>query len=104
MLSTGRFRADPALENYLIPNGEILVAVFCPSQPAHAAKRLEVAGAQNVRLSDVESIIYGQVQYLDGISHDHQTSRYCFRFERHPFRNIGGSIEPCGPSEYNYCS
>jgi hypothetical protein len=93
-----------ALENYLISEGEILVAVFGPSESIHAAKRMEVARTQNVAFNNVDSVIYGQVEYLDGITHDRQTSRYCFRVERRPFRNIGGSIEPCGPPEYNYCS
>jgi len=97
------YEGNYAMENYLIPDGEILIAIFNPSQSGHTAKRIEVATAQNVKLEDVESAIFGQVEYLDGITHERQVSRYCFRFERGPFRNIGGSFEPCGPHEYNYC-
>jgi hypothetical protein len=93
-----------ALESYLIPDGEILVASFNPSEPGQATQRAAVSKADNVGFHDVQALVYGQVEYLDGISHDRQTSRYCFRFQREPFSNIGGSIEPCGPPEYNYCS
>jgi hypothetical protein len=92
------------MESYLIPGGEILVASFDPSEPGKATQRDVVSKAENVGFHDVQAIVYGQVEYLDGISHDRQTSRYCFRFQREPFSNIGGSIETCGSPEYNYCS
>jgi hypothetical protein len=98
------YEGNYALENYLIPEGEILIAIFSPTQTGHWTKRMEVSNAQNVALDEVQAVIYGQVEYTDGISHDRQSSRYCFRFERRPFSNIGGSIESCGPPEYNLCT
>ena len=51
------YEGNYAMENYLIPDGEILIAIFNPSQSGHTAKRIEVATAQNVKLEDVESAI-----------------------------------------------
>lgn len=94
-----------ATESYLIPEGEILVASFSPAEPSNVSHRTAVSEAENIGFHEVQVIVYGQVEYLDGINpHNRQISRYCFRFQREPFRNIGGSIEPCGPPEYNYCS
>jgi hypothetical protein len=93
-----------AIEGYLIPQGEILVASYDPFQPGHMVQRIAVSKTDNIGVHEVQAVVYGQVEYLDGITHDRQTSRYCFRFEREPFSNIGGSIEPCGPPEYNLCT
>ncbi|MGA2437453.1 MAG: hypothetical protein ABSF57_02935 [Acidobacteriaceae bacterium] len=93
-----------AVEGYLIPQGEILVASYDPFQPGHMVQRITVSKTDNIGVHEVQAVVYGQVEYLDGITHDRQTSRYCFRFEREPFSNIGGSIEPCGPPEYNLCT
>jgi hypothetical protein len=94
---------DEILE-YLAPDDSILVAEFCPSKPEHINERMQAIQSEGVVLSDVRAIIFGLLSYSDGISSEIRHSRYCYRHEREPFSNIGGSIVSCGPRSYTECT
>ena len=84
---------------HIMPNEKCFIARFVPASMTIQA--LELAQAGGVSINEQERVIYGDVMYRDGISGEIRYSRYCFRFNREPFSNIGGSIEPAGPSEFN---
>lgn len=84
---------------HVMPNEKCFVARFIPA--SMTVQALELAQAGGVSINEQERVIYGDMMYRDGISKEIRYSRYCFRFNREPFSNIGGSIEPAGPSEFN---
>jgi hypothetical protein len=84
---------------HVLQNDKCFIARFVPASMTIQA--LELAQAAGVSINEQERVIYGEVLYRDGISSQIRFSRYCFRFNREPFSNIGGSIEPAGPSEFN---
>jgi hypothetical protein len=84
---------------HVMPNEKCFVARFIPA--SMTVQALELAQTGGVSINEQERVIYGDMMYRDGISKDIRYSRYCFRFNREPFSNIGGSIEPTGPSEFN---
>jgi hypothetical protein len=88
---------------YIIPQEERLVASFYPAKPSRIAEKVSVSTEHGITLNDVQDIVFGEITYSDGISLDMRYSRCCYRFERKPYSNIGGSIVSCGPAEYRKC-
>lgn len=46
-------------------------------------------------------VIYGLIQYTDGISPTPYKTAYCYRLNREKMSDMGGFLVPFGPSEYN---
>lgn len=84
---------------HVMPNEKCFIARFIPA--SMNAEAIEYVRTDGVSINEQNRMIYGEVLYKDGISKDVRYSRYCFRFNREPFSNIGGSIEPAGPSKFN---
>lgn len=84
---------------HVMQGEKCFIARFVPA--SMTSRALELAKATGESINAQKRVIYGEVLYSDGISPQIRSSRYCFRFNREPFRNIGGSIEPAGPSEFN---
>jgi hypothetical protein len=93
--------SSQGLEQFLAPDKSHEIAVFEPTSVANVSARLAASMNQNTSFEDQELVIYGEVTYFDGISPETRVSRYCYRFEREPFTNIGGSVLSYGPREYS---
>jgi hypothetical protein len=63
-----------------------------------------LAKESGISINEQSRLVFGEITYKDGISAETRFSRYCFRFERYPFSNIGGSLVPDGPDEYTECT
>lgn len=94
-------RTEPVDGGHMGPGTSYVVANFIPSSNENQARALESSQAEGVAFVEQNRLIFGEVVYLDGISKEERYSRYCLRFEREPFSNIGGSLVPDGPSQYN---
>jgi hypothetical protein len=46
-------------------------------------------------------VIYGIIEYTDGVSEQTYTTAYCYRRERSLLSQMGGHLVPCGPRAYN---
>jgi hypothetical protein len=46
-------------------------------------------------------VIYGLIEYTDGVSEKSYTTAYCYRRERSKLSDMGGYLVPCGPRVYN---
>jgi hypothetical protein len=46
-------------------------------------------------------VIYGLIQYTDGISATPHKTAYCYQLNREKMSDMGGFLVPYGPSEYN---
>lgn len=95
--------SPPSVE-FLRPTDSIAVAEFIPALSSNQQKRMASMQVENTGILEQHAIIYGEISYRDGISPHIRHSRYCFRHERTPFSNIGGSVVTCGPAEYNECT
>jgi hypothetical protein len=90
-------------KRYVAPNDRIPVAVFNPRSSVleqRAIRLMNETGRDAVQ----HRMAYGEVRYRDGVSDDLRHSRYCLRFEREAPSNIGESLVPDGPPEYNECT
>jgi hypothetical protein len=48
-----------------------------------------------------EMVVYGLIQYTDGIAQDTYRTAFCYKHVRGPMSSMGGSFETCGPTIYN---
>lgn len=92
----------PIPQQHLVPGDKYFLAEYVPASTNGMAMIL--AKETGASINDQFRIIYGGIEYRDGISDETRVSRYCFRFNREPFRNIGGAIEPWGPLDYRKCT
>jgi hypothetical protein len=49
----------------------------------------------------LELVIYGLIEYTDGVSEKTYVTAFCYRRERSLLSQMGGSLVPCGPRVYN---
>lgn len=91
----------PSNKWHVLPDEQYFICTFVPASTSMTARSIELAQESGESINDQERIVCGEVLYKDGISSEDRHSRYCFRFNRVPFSNIGGSLEPCGPAECN---
>jgi hypothetical protein len=89
---------------FLARDGRLYVGDFSPSMPGFHGGDVIKLTESGVPLRAQSRIAYGEIRYMDGVSDEVRHSRYCLRFERFPFSNIGGSLVPAGPREYNECT
>jgi hypothetical protein len=92
------------IKRFLAPSERCAVAQVAPGSFKHTMAAMKVATESGVSVNDQSRIAFGEIRYTDGISDQARHSRYCLRLERFPFSNIGGSLVPSGPPEYNECT
>lgn len=94
------------IKRFLAQGEKCLVAEASPARlgGGRTAAAMQLAAETGVSINDQRRMVYGEIRYMDGISEETRFSRYCFRLERFPFSNIGGSLIPFGPKEYNDCT
>jgi hypothetical protein len=89
---------------FLSQGSKLYVGDFSPSAPGfHGNDVIKLAEA-GVPVNAQNRIAYGEIRYRDGVSDEVRHSRYCFRYERFPLKDIGGWLVPAGPREYNECT
>jgi hypothetical protein len=70
------------------------IMIFRPYSTANKERFLEVPGSIIV--------VFGIVEYLDGLSDEIKETRFAFEHLKEPFHLLGGQVRCCGPAEYNH--
>jgi hypothetical protein len=82
---------------FIAPRDSFVVGDFNPHVTRMNAI-VERAGGGKTTQSDLSLVVYGVVEYEDGISAKSYKTAFCYRHERDWIR---GSLVPCGPFIYN---
>jgi hypothetical protein len=83
---------------FLPPKDSLPVgALFHPSDQDF---RIAIDRAQKGERTKGEDVVYGLIEYGDGISRERYRTAFCFRYERSHLEPIGRLIR-CGPAVYN---
>jgi hypothetical protein len=85
---------------YLVPGDALVVAEFDPAK--HGNHNQRVPGGIGFDPHAIQTVIFGEVTYKDGISSELRRSRFCFGYKQEPFP--GGSVAMCGPDAYRKCT
>lgn len=52
----------------------------------------------------LQLVVYGLIEYRDGITDEVHRTAYCYRRKRDKLSDMGGHLVPCGPAAYNQCT
>jgi hypothetical protein len=85
---------------FLAPNDSMPIgATINPSDIR--MKAITDAAVSGERGGRGEMVVYGLIEYTDGISKDTYKTAFCYRHEKSLLSTMGGFFLPCGPRAYN---
>ena len=63
--------------------------------------RIQLTLGQQPKRRGAALVIYGLIQYTDGVSNTTYTTAFCYRHLRERLSEMGGHLVACGPPIYN---
>jgi hypothetical protein len=84
---------------FLAPNDSIPIGECIYPSDIMLNKIIEAASRGEKAQSEL--VIYGLIEYSDGVSDVTYRTAYCYRHERGALSTMGGHMVLCGPSTYN---
>jgi hypothetical protein len=83
-------------EKFLEPRAKHIIVEFDPFSEPNRIRQLSPPGSK--------SVVYGRIEYFDGISSTKRETRFAFAHVREKASEIGGQVTRCGSREYNLYS
>ncbi|MFZ0663849.1 MAG: hypothetical protein WAM66_14245 [Acidobacteriaceae bacterium] len=102
LLPSPRYEYSNQTSKYLVPGEALAVVEFDASSPGKHNQRAQEG--IDFDPHSIQTVIFGEVIYKDGVSGELRHSRFCFGHDRWPFSNVGGSAASCGPEVYRECT
>lgn len=97
--STPDYAASAWNKRFLAPNDSIPIGN--PIYPADIKMGTVINAALDGQRVKGDLVVYGLIEYNDGVSERGYRTAFCYRYEKMPLSSMGGHLLSCGPNAYN---